>query len=69
MINNLIPTCTIWWQLSLQDAVQLERLCVLAAGGEGVGSGCGGYLDLSCVVYDNQPQEDDCRKAYQAFQS
>lgn len=27
----------------------------------------GRYLDLSCVVYDNQAQEDDCRKAYQAF--
>lgn len=27
----------------------------------------GRYLDLSCVVDDNQPQENDCRKAYQAF--
>lgn len=25
------------------------------------------YLDLSGMVYDNQPQENDCRKAYQAF--
>lgn len=25
------------------------------------------YLDLSCMVYDNQAQENDCRKAYQAF--
>lgn len=25
------------------------------------------YLDLSGMVNDNQPQENDCRKAYQAF--
>lgn len=25
------------------------------------------YLYLPCMVDDNQPQENDCRKAYQAF--
>lgn len=28
---------------------------------------CKRYLYFSCMVYDDQPQENDCRKAYQAF--
>lgn len=43
-------------------------------GGSGFGEGEGSkrllverYLDFSGMVYDNQPQENDCRKAYQAF--
>lgn len=43
-------------------------------GESGLGKGGGSkrlvverYLDLSGMVYDNQSQENDCRKAYQAF--